>query len=202
MEIRSYYEQRAMPKVIGESDSRTIEGYAIVFEKESRMMFDWWKDSAFIEVIKRGAITEEDIKKYDVKCLLEHDKSRLLARSFNGVGSLTLSVDDYGVKYRFDAPNTADGDTALELVRRGDLFGSSFAFTADEEVDVKYTRKADGTLLRTVNKLSGMYDVSIVTDPAYFGTDVTLRNLGDLVEQPKKEVDNQGEIKMLRDLSK
>lgn len=185
MEIRSFSEERAIPKVI--EDSRIIEGYAVVFEKESRMMFDWFRERKFVEVIKRGAVTDADLKKWDIKAVAEHNKSRLLARSFNGVGTLTLSVDDYGVMYRFEAPNTAEGDNALELIRRGDIFGSSFAYTTDESSNVVYTKRSDGSMLREVTKLDRMYDVSIVVDPAYFGTDVTARSLDGIIDEPKDE---------------
>ena len=200
MEIRCFTDERAVPQVIGESDSRTIEGYAVVFEKESRMMFDFWKGKKFVEVIKRGAVTDEDLAKWDIKALLEHDKSRLLARSYNGRGSLTLSVDDYGLKYRFEAPNTVDGDTALELIRRRDMFGSSFAFTADDTKNVKYTKREDGSLLREVAKFSGMYDVSVVTDPAFFGTDVTVRSLEGVVDTPIEEKEDESYKAVAADL--
>lgn len=180
-EIRSFSEERAMPKVV--ADTRTIEGYAIVFGKESRMMFDWFQGKNFTEIIKREALKESDFKAWDIKALAEHDPSRLLARSFNGVGSLALSIDEYGVKYRFEAPNTQEGDNAIELIKRGDIFGSSFAYTTDEAENVKYTKRADGSLLREVIKIDRMYDVSIVTDPAYFGTNVSVRSLEGVVDQ-------------------
>lgn len=184
MEIRSFSEERAMPTVV---DERTIEGYAVVFEKESRVMFDMQKKRFFVEVIKRGAVTEDDLKNWDVKALMEHDKSRLLARSFNGSGTLQLSVDDYGVKYRFEAPKTVEGDNAVEMIRRKDIFGSSFSFTANEKENVSYRKKEDGILLREVSRLNRMYDVSPVSDPAYFGTDVNVRSLDSYFEEAPDE---------------
>lgn len=198
MEIRSYYEERAMPKVM--EGSRTIEGYAVVFEKESRMMFDWWKGKKFVEVVKRGAVSDSDFKNWDIKALAEHDRARLLARSFNGNGTLTLSVDDYGVKYRYDAPNTGDGDTVIELIKRGDIFGSSFAYTTNEEDNVMYTKRSDGSMLREVTKIDRMYDVSVVTDPAYFGTDVTVRSLDGIIEDEPQDDSYKKEANELRSL--
>lgn len=206
MEIRSFSEERAMPTVVKDSegkDTRTIEGYAIVFEKESRVMFDPQKKRFFVEVIKRGAVTEDDFKKWDIKALMEHNKSRLLARSFNGSGTLQLSVDDYGVKYRFDAPNTVEGDNAIEMIRRKDIFGSSFAYTADEKQNVSYRRKDDGVLLREVNRLYRMYDVSPVSDPAYFGTDVNVRSLDEFFEnEDNKNEDWKKDVEQTRSLIK
>ena len=175
MEIRSFSEERAMPTVL--ENTRTIEGYSTLFEKESRVMFDPQKKRFFVEIIKRGSVTADDFKNWDIKALAEHNKSRLLARSFNGSGTLQLSVDDYGVKYRFDAPNTVEGDNAIEMIRRRDIFGSSFAYIADEKAGVRYYLREDGMLIREVNRIKRMFDVSVVTDPAYFGTEVNVRSL-------------------------
>lgn len=180
-EIRSFSEERAMPQIV-DAERRTIEGYAVVFEKESRILFDKTKKRFFVEVIKRGAVSNEDLQSWDIKALAEHDSSRLLARSVAGKGSLSLSVDDYGVKYRFEAPHTSDGDTVLELVKRGDLFGSSFAYIALDK-NIKYERKTDGTLHREVDKILRMFDVSIVSDPAFSGTDVQARSLENYFEE-------------------
>ena len=67
-------------------------------------------------------------------CLLNHNEDKgVLARSNKGVGSLTLSIDDRGLKYSFEAPNTALGDELLEGLRRGDISTSSFAFTVKSD---------------------------------------------------------------------
>lgn len=198
MEIRSFSEERAMPRVL--ENTRTIEGYSTLFEKESRVMFDPQKKRYFVEIIKRGAVTENDLKDWDIKALAEHDKSRLLARSFNGSGTLQLSVDEYGVKYRFDAPNTVEGDNAVEMISRRDIFGSSFAYISDEKADVRYYKREDGMLIREVNKIRRMFDVSVVTDPAYFGTDVCVRSLDTYFESPANE-DWKKDVEELRSLT-
>lgn len=194
MEIRSFGE-KAAPKHVEE---RTIEGYAVVFNQESRIMFDKEKKRFFIEKIAPGAISPELLQRSDVKALLEHNSERLLARSYRGAGSLALTIDDYGVKYRFEAPDTVDGDTALALVKRGDFFGSSFAYTADEKEGVRYEKRSDGMLLRTVNAASGFYDISIVSNPAYFGTDVSVRSLDGYFEPEKVDESYKDEITELR----
>lgn len=192
MEIRSFGENAA-PKLL---DERTIEGYAIVFERESRVMYDFEKKRFFIEIIKAGAISDELIRNCDVKALLEHDNQRLLARSNNGIGSLSLCIDDYGCMYRFLSPNTYEGDYAIEMVRRGDLYGSSFAYITDEKKNVEYSKR-DGLLIRIVNKIDKIFDVSIVSDPAYFGTDVTVRSLEKHL-QPVSKDDYKIKIEKLR----
>lgn len=174
MEIRSYSDM-ASPKLEG----RTVEGFAAVFDQESRLNFDAKTKQFFIEVIERGAIADDLLRACDVKALLEHDKGRMLARSRFGAGSLSLMVNDFGLGYKFDAPNTPEGDYAVEMIARGDLFGSSFAYSTNDKKNVTY-KKVDGLLYRIVHKIDRIFDISIVSDPAYYGTDVTLRSLGEI----------------------
>ena len=156
----------------GGSESRTIEGYAIVFGVESRILSDYWDN--YREIIEQGAITEERLKEMDIKMTMYHNREKILARSTNGEGTLKLSVDDVGVKYSFEAPNTVDGDTALELVKRGDLSGSSFMFWTDER-NVSYERRSDDIMLRRVKTIGMIYDMTIAADPAYEQTTVAAR---------------------------
>lgn len=166
----------------GGSESRTIEGYAIVFGVESRILSDYWDN--YREVIEPGAITEERLKEMDIKMTMYHNREKILARSTNGEGTLKLTVDDVGVKYSFEAPNTVDGDTALELVKRGDLSGSSFMFWTDER-NVSYERRSDDIMLRRVKTIGMIYDMTIAADPAYEQTTVAAREAYKRLELPK-----------------
>lgn len=154
---------------------RTIEGYAIVFGIESNLLVDYW--DAYREIIEPGAITAEELKGMDIKMTMYHNREKLLARSNKGVGTLNITVDEVGVKYSFEAPDTVDGNTALELVRRGDLAGSSFMYWTDEGSNVSYEKTAEGILLRHVKKISQIYDMTIAADPAYNETTVTAREI-------------------------
>ena len=179
----------------GESNSRTIEGYAIVFGVESRILSDYWDN--YREIIEPGAITEERLKEMDIKMTMYHNREKILARSTNGEGTLKLTVDDVGVKYSFEAPNTVDGDTALELVKRGDLSGSSFMFWTDEKSGVSYEKRSDGIMLRRVKTIGMIYDMTIAADPAYEQTTVAAREAYSQFE--KKEEKQPISIKWLRD---
>jgi HK97 family phage prohead protease len=142
-----------------------VEGYALLFETSSDGL-------NFEEVISREAL-EGVIARSDVFALLNHSKERgILARSFNGAGSLTLEVDEKGLLYRFDAPNTALGNELLENLRRGEINQSSFAFDVDSD---KWERKSDGTWKRTINQIGHLYDVSPVYNAAYSKTSVYMR---------------------------
>ena len=169
IEIRSV---GSAPKATAES--RLISGYAIVFNSDSRVLCDW--NGEFIEQIEPGAVTDELLREADVKCLFNHNRECLLARSYRGEGTLKLEKDETGLRYEFEAPHTIDGDKVLELVRRGDITGSSFAFSAVGDDAVRYYTDADDTLHRVVSKITGLYDVSPVIDPAYTETSVEARS--------------------------
>ena len=155
-EIRSY------DNIQASSESRSIEGYGVVFDSESVDL------GGFTEIISRNAITDETINNSDILFLLDHDRSRgVLARSKNGAGSLKVSVDERGVKYEFDAPKTALGDEVLEGLRRQDINKCSFAFTVAED---SWVKRNDGTVLRTIEKIDKLYDISVVWQPAYEDT--------------------------------
>lgn len=165
---------------------RTIEGYAIVFNRESKDL------GGFKEVILPEAV-DGVLERADILALLNHDESRgVLARWTNGEGTLELSKDARGVKYRFDAPDTTLGDEVLSGVRRGDIRTSSFAFSIprsdDSEEFQKWEERSDGTYLRTIKKFSDIYDVSPVYREAYADTTVAVRSL---VEVRTKEAENK-----------
>lgn len=153
--------------VTGEEEKRTVEGYALLFGVESDGL-------SFTEVIERGAL-DGVIEKSNVFALLNHDRDRgILARSKNGVGTLALEIDDKGLKYRFEAPNTPLGDELLEYLRRGEIEESSFAFTVEAETWAVVDEKKD-IWKRTIHKIARLYDVSPVFDAAYSATSVNLR---------------------------
>ena len=153
-------------QVTGENEEkRTVEGYALLFDTPSDGL-------SFTEVIKRGAL-DGVLEKSDVFALLNHDQRRgVLARSKYGKGSLSLSVDDKGLKYRFDAPKTALGDELLENIRRGEIGESSFCF--DDEKDT-WEKRSDGSWKRTIEKFGNIYDTSPVYNGAYSKTSVYMR---------------------------
>nr|DAJ47718.1 MAG TPA: prohead serine protease [Caudoviricetes sp.] len=177
-EIR-FFAAKGQPRIREAGDSgagsRIIEGYAIVFGVQSKLLVDWGE--AYREVIEPGAVTQEDLARFDIKMTAWHNRERLLARSNRGSGTLTLTVDEFGVKYSFEAPKTPDGDTALELVRRGDLAGSSFIFWSDETTSVSYTKDPEGVIIRHVNRIDEIFDMTIASDPAYAQTNVTAREM-------------------------
>lgn len=160
-------------------ESRSVSGYAIIFNSDSNDL------GGFIERINPDAL-EGVIERSDVLCLLNHNEDKgVLARSKNGEGSLKLEVDERGLKYTFDAPNTALGDELLEGLRRGDITTSSFAFTVGND---SWEKRTDGTYLRTINSITELFDVSPVYRAAYDATSVQADCRGlDAIKAKEKE---------------
>ena len=170
-------------QVTGENEEkRTVEGYALLFDTPSDAL-------SFTEVIQRGAL-DGVLAKSDVFALLNHDQRRgILARSQNGQGSLTLSVDSKGLKYRFEAPKTVLGDELIENIRRGEIKESSFCFDVEKDT---WERQKDGNWKRTIEKIGSLYDVSPVYNGAYSKTSVYMRGKELAEEELRKK--NQEEV--------
>lgn len=167
-----------------EVSDRLVSGYAVIFDT-------WSNDLGFYEKILKGAITEDTIKRSDVICKLNHDDQKVLARSKYGEGSLILEVDDKGLKYTFEAPKTQYGDELLEYLRRGDITGSSFAFTIEEDefsYQWPFDKDADPVLCREVIKVDKLFDVSPVFTPAYEATSVQNKRKLEEVELKSNEI--------------
>ncbi len=185
------------------SESRGIEGYAILFNTPSAVMWTTGDGSEVREVIDPSAVQRELLDASDIKMTMFHDRQLILARSNQGKGTLSYEIDEKGVKFSFDAPQTADGDKALELVKRGDIAGCSFAFSTYYN-DREYVEKevaSDGNITYRVKALTGVYDFTLAADPAYPDTECNLREI--MEEKPEKPgVSNDYIIAMRREAQK
>ena len=165
-------------EIRADAESRNVYGYALVFNSLSENL------GGFREQILPEAV-DGVIEESDIMAVLNHDPSRgILARSRYGAGSLTLSVDEKGLRYTFDAPRTALGDECLEYLRRGDITQSSFAFTVKED---SWEKQEDGTYIRTIKAFDRLWDVSPVFTPAYAETSVSCRRYQEILDEEKAE---------------
>lgn len=151
-----------------------IEGVPVVFE-EHTLIWDY-----FDEVIKRGALDKTDLK--DVCLLVNHDSNRIaLARTKNGKGTMSLSIQDDGLHFRaeLDTENNADARALYSAVKRGDMDGMSFAFSIADGgatwTDVE-NAKEPPYAYREVTDIAQIYEVSVVNWPAYEATSVATRS--------------------------
>ncbi len=156
-------------------EERIIEGYAIIFNQLSEDL------GGFREMIMSEAVTEELINNSDIYYLYNHcDNSTPLARSNHGQGSLELTIDNKGLKYRFNCLNTE----FYELVKRGDLSKSSFAFSLPKDGSGEiWEKSSEYNYIRKITKIEQLFDCSAVLVPAYSQTELYARNLN------KKEID-------------
>ncbi len=166
-----------------ETESRTVEGYALVFNSLSEIMEDYVTGIQFREKISKDAVTAELLKKSDIKCWLNHNTEKgILARNKYGNGSLHLLIDNKGLKYTFESPKNSLGDELLENLRRGDIDSSSFAFVIADNGD-ELEKQKDGTYIRTIKQFEKLHDCSPVYDPAYQATSVNCRSLESTIKK-------------------
>jgi HK97 family phage prohead protease len=172
--------------------SREIEGRPIVFGVRSVNLTPWSSRRVVYEVLEPGCITNELLQRSDVVLNLNHstEVQNVLGRCRNGKGTLSLTLGADKIECRCEMPNTNNANDALELMRRGDITGMSFAFMddyEDSENGVSYERTEeviDGkeVWIRHVKRITGLYDVAIVTNPAYEQTSVATREQSDSIE--------------------
>ena len=196
-EIRYYdfrKENREYAPHLAEENSRIVEGYAIVFNQQSRKLYDKASKKVFTEIIDPRAVTKAFLDEQDVKMLFNHSNDMLLARSTFGYGTLSYEIDEYGVKYRFEMPNTTTGNDVLEMIRRGDVWGCSFAFSYAK--DGVRDEKRNGQNYRTVIQMASIDDFSIVVDPAYMGTYVCTREFSAPDDEPKVDMGGRLDVEL------
>jgi HK97 family phage prohead protease len=174
MEKRSInYEFRAMP------ESRTIVGTATVFNSSYDM---GWYD----EEMSQDVFTNSDMS--DVVALFNHDANMVLARTKSG--TLKLNLTNNALEYSFEAPNTSLGNDLLEMVKRGDVYQSSFAFSVEAE---DWQEREGMKPKRVIRGIKKVYDVSPVTYPANPDTMVAKRSydekVGSVNEELQKVID-------------
>tara|TARA_R100000152_G_C6782231_1_gene219186 strand:- start:11804 stop:12442 length:639 start_codon:yes stop_codon:yes gene_type:complete len=163
----------------------TISGYAAVYHRQDNPGTQYELMPNYYERIQPGAFTRALNEGDDVRALFNHDASAVLGRSKSG--TLRLSADKVGLKYEVDLPNTQLARDLAESVERGDISGSSFAFSVTPEGQ-KIERDKDGTTYRNILE-TRLYDVSVVTYPAYEAATSGLRS-AENVEEAKAALDS------------
>ena len=147
---------------------RYVSGYAVVFEQSSKPIWDEW-----VEIISRGAFANTDMS--DVVMVVDHarDVQSILARSRNGEGTLSITIDEHGVAFRFLVPDTTVGRDIVALIERGDISECSFAFWVKED-RWSYDMVVEGKTydVRRIEQVAKLADLSIVVNGQYPQTSV------------------------------
>lgn len=190
----------------GQSESRVVEGKPIIFGVRSVNLTPWSTTRKVYEVLEPGCITNELLMRSDVILNINHSSkvTDVLGRCNKGKGTLNLGLRESYVESGCELPHTNAANDTLELIKRGDISGMSFAFEDDWEdtengVSLERTNEVeDGKeiWIKHVKRIIGLYDVSIVTHPAYEQTSVATREQGEAIDkaieaQLKREQGNQ-----------
>lgn len=140
----------------------------------------------FNEIIRKGAFSESLKSGEDVVFLVNHNKDLLLCRS--STGKLIITDTDEGLMIEADPPVTPYTEHVRTMVGDGQWCEMSFGFIVEEE---QWSEQEDGRMLRELIKAK-IFDVSVVTDPAYCETSISLRSLEQFKasKQPTKRGNN------------
>jgi len=189
LERRNFSTGKLSVEERAESQTNTIVGHAAVFNSRSQDL------GGFVEQISTGAF--DSVLEDDVRALFNHNQNFVLGRTVSK--TLRLSVDEQGLRYEIDIPNTTVGRDLLESINRGDISQSSFGFIVGED---EWEKTDDGNL-RTITKVERLYDVSPVTYPAYPATDAAVRSMENWNKETevKKNVDEEKDL-IERDLKR
>lgn len=148
-------------------EAPVIRGYAAVFNQLSDDL------GGFREQLQTGAFSDA-IGASDVRALINHDSNLVLGR--NTSGTLRMFEDATGLGVEITPPDTQASRDLVELMKRGDVNQMSFAFSVSKD-DQAWTRDGTGPWIRTIKKVARLYDVSVVTYPAYPQTTAAVRDL-------------------------
>lgn len=156
-----------------DSGATMLVGYGAVFGKRSQDL------GGFTEIIEPAAFNRSLSDGGDVLCCVNHDVNMLLGRTASD--TLRLSTDDVGLRYEIDMPSTTAGRDAMELAKRGDLFGSSFTFSVAPSGE-RWTEDDEGRKTRFLSEVR-LYELGPVVSPAYLDSTVGVRSRDKFVEE-------------------
>ncbi len=167
-----------------ETGDMYISGYFSVFNSN----YELWPGAteSISETAFDGALAD------DIRCLIDHETRLVLGR--NKAGTLELKTDSRGLWGEVKInPNDQDAVNLYERVKRGDVDQCSFGF---DILDEEFEDRGD-TVHWTVRKVK-LYEVSVVTFPAYDDTSVTARKAQ--YEEMKKRSANLWRSRMVKKL--
>jgi HK97 family phage prohead protease len=183
--LQESIERRYMPIEMRIDDEGVIEGYAAVFNQWSENL------GFFREKVRKGAFAKT-IQESDIRALFNHDPNYVLGRTRSD--TLELMEDNKGLEFRLKPPNTTYANDLLESIDRKDIDQASFGF---ETIKDEWNRNAD-PLERELIEVK-LFDVSVVTYPAYPQTNVSARNLAEMFIARVQHTANYDEVRFMLD---
>ena len=161
-------------------ERKMVEGYATTFNDPYTLFRDG--QYTVIEQVDPHAFDETDMS--DVIMQYDHE-GRVFARTSNG--TLALRTDEHGLHIEADLNGTEIGRQLLEEIEGGYTTKMSFGFRVDEDKRETTEENGEVTILRTITRISKLYDVSAVSLPANDATNISARSYCDGVVAEVKE---------------
>lgn len=158
-----------------EQGESVIAGYAAVFNSPTEI------GGYFTEEIAHGAFSRAIAENSDIRALFNHDWNNVLGRTKSG--TLQLNEDERGLKFEVTLPNTSLGRDLKESMQRGDINQCSFGFIPTEEQWDYNVEPAKRTILEV-----DLFEISVVSIPAYEDTEVNVIRSKELNEQVEKRM--------------
>ena len=156
-----------------------LRGYGILFKTEATC-YDFWAGEVR-ETIEPTALQDTDLT--EVYLIGGHniEPDKVLART--GI-NLRLEVDETGLFFEAEMPNTQYARDIYNLVESGIVDGMSFGFESPDEIDYeKHTR--------TITKITKLYELSITPFPAYKEASVIAQKQRQIEEDKQKEKEEE-----------
>lgn len=190
---------RSVKTEYNEEENKII-GYAAKYDSPSEEMWSWL--GTYREYIDNGAFEGVLKKGDDVRCLFNHDDNQVIGRTSNG--TLKLEADKIGLYFEceYDPEITWHADLVKSL-KRGDINQCSFAFTlSKDDFEDSYDEEND-VLIRHIKGFDHLYDVSVVTRPAYPQTEAYARDLlSDFKKRREEELNNNQSLQAQSDIDR
>jgi len=165
-----------------EDNKKIIEGRAIPFNSESRLLYEDNKE--FNEIIVPEATENSDFS----RAYLTYNHSRDDVFATVRANSLTTFKDEEGISFRAILNNTQKANDMYEMVRSGDIAGLSFNMIVGDR-DYTYSRGEDGKLKRVIHNIRAILEISLISGlmtPAYAETKVWARGFDEYLTQEQE----------------
>lgn len=186
----------------GDDPERIVEGYATVFNEP----YELWSYDGYTVLEQIDSRAFDDCDMSDVIMQYDH-KGRVFARTSNG--TLQVDPDEKGLHIRADLSGTDIGRDLFEEIRGGYTTKMSFGFRVEEDKREITENREDNTVtvLRTITKISKLYDVSAVSIPANDATSISARNFGEgviaeILEEHQKRERHKRKLRILMEVTK
>lgn len=151
-----------------------VEGYASVFNSQTLI------ENYYYEEILPGAFTHTLNGSFDIRCLFNHNWDKVLGR--RSAGTLLLEEDEHGLRFEVELPQTSYAKDLAISMQRGDIGECSFLFDV-----VSQEENFDGEKPLIRIKECKLYEVSIVTLPAYDEAKASMRSKSLIANNNKRQ---------------